>query len=30
VHDEGAWKIGMKKINLLDCDQGQENISFVL
>lgn len=30
VHDEGAWKIGMKKINLIDCDQGQENISFVL
>jgi 3-phenylpropionate/cinnamic acid dioxygenase small subunit len=30
VHEEGAWKIAMKKINLIDCDQGQENISFFL
>ena len=28
--ENGAWKIAVKQINLIDSDQGQENNSFVL
>jgi 3-phenylpropionate/cinnamic acid dioxygenase small subunit len=28
--DAGGWKIGLKQINLIDCDEGQENNSFFL
>jgi len=30
VPEQGAWKIALKQINLLDCDEGQENNSFFL
>ena len=28
--DAGGWKIGLKQINLIDGDEGQENNSFFL
>ena len=30
VQEDGAWKIALKQINLIDCDEGQENNSFFL
>lgn len=30
VYEDGAWKIALKEINLIDCDEGQENNSFIL
>ena len=27
---EGDWRIERKMVNLIDCDQGQENLSFLL
>jgi 3-phenylpropionate/cinnamic acid dioxygenase small subunit len=30
VPEQDAWKIALKQINLIDCDEGQENNSFFL
>lgn len=30
VPEQDAWKISLKQINLIDCDEGQENNSFFL
>jgi hypothetical protein len=30
VAEQGVWKIALKQVNLLDCDEGQENNSFFL
>jgi len=30
VQEDDAWEIALKQINLLDCDEGQENNSFFL
>jgi 3-phenylpropionate/cinnamic acid dioxygenase small subunit len=30
VPEHDAWKIALKQINLIDCDEGQENNSFFL
>ncbi|MGA8057239.1 MAG: aromatic-ring-hydroxylating dioxygenase subunit beta, partial [Candidatus Binataceae bacterium] len=30
VQEDGTWKITLKQINLIDCDEGQENNSFFL
>ena len=30
VNEDGVWKIALKQINLIDCDEGQENNSFFL
>jgi benzoate/toluate 1,2-dioxygenase beta subunit len=28
--EKGEWKIAVKQINLIDCDQGHENMTFIL
>jgi 3-phenylpropionate/cinnamic acid dioxygenase small subunit len=30
VNEDSVWKIALKQINLIDCDEGQENNSFFL
>jgi benzoate/toluate 1,2-dioxygenase beta subunit len=30
VQEDAAWKIALKQINLIDCDEGQENNPFFL
>ena len=28
--ENGEWKIVVKQVNLIDCDQGHENLTFIL
>jgi 3-phenylpropionate/cinnamic acid dioxygenase small subunit len=28
--ENGKWKIAVKQVNLIDCDQGHENLTFIL
>ncbi|MGE7119028.1 aromatic-ring-hydroxylating dioxygenase subunit beta [Peribacillus sp. NPDC046944] len=30
VQENNQWKIAVKQVNLIDCDQGHENMTFIL
>lgn len=30
IREDGDWKIAIKMVNLIDCDQGHENLTFIL
>jgi benzoate/toluate 1,2-dioxygenase beta subunit len=30
LKENGDWKITVKQVNLIDCDQGHENLTFIL